>query len=169
MSQDPNDFLTGGGVPSAKFPTIGTLVKGTVLDFEMTQQTDLDGNKKTWDNGDPMMQLVVTLQTEDRDADITDDEGKRKLYVKGQMRNAIGEALKKAGARLEKGATLAVKYTADGEVAKRGHNPPKQYVAAFQAPTVGADDLLGTSGAPSAAPAPAPEPAGGGVADDELL
>ena len=58
-------FLNSSGSPSAKFPTIGVTVKGTILDTEVMQQTDFQtGQPKTCDNGEPMMQLVVTLETE---------------------------------------------------------------------------------------------------------
>lgn len=156
---DVNTFLLAGGTPSAKFPTIGTLVKGTIVESEVTQQTDLEGTPKVWSDGKPMLQAVVTLQTAERDPDVDGDTGLRKLYVKGQMQAAVRDAIKQSGASgLEIGGTLAVKYTADKPAEKRGHNPAKQYVAQYAAPTSGTDatnDLLGGSSAPSSEqPAP---------------
>ena len=160
---DANDFLLSGGVPAAKFPTIGTLVKGTIEGSEVTQQTDFtSGAKKFFDNGDPMMQVVITLQTDERDPQVADDDGLRKLYVKGQMQAAVREALRQAGARLERGGTLAVQYVEDKPSEKRGLNPAKQYRAQYQPPTIGAaNDLLG-----GGQPAPAPSP---GVPANDLI
>ena len=85
---DPNAFLMGGGAKSAKFDNEGDKVVGTILDMQVKQQTDIKtGAPRTWDNGDPMMQLVVTLQTDARDDE--DDDGQRTLYVKGQMQRAV--------------------------------------------------------------------------------
>lgn len=140
-----NDFLLGGGMPSAKFPTIGTIVKGIIESAVVTDQTDLDGNVRTWNDGNPRKQVVITLATDERDTTIMDDEGLRKLYVKGHMTIALREALKKAGAKsIEVGATLAVRYDSDGQALKVGHNAPKQYVAQYQAPvaSISADDLI---------------------------
>lgn len=152
MSDSANDFLMGGGgAPSAKFPTIGTTVKGTIVSFETTQQIDFATKlPKKWDDGNPMMQLVVTLQTEERDPDEPDDDGKRRLFVKSQMREAVADAVRAVGGNgLEHGATLAVRYESD-KPSQRG-NPTKIYRAQYQRPTadvgagsgVSADDLIG--------------------------
>lgn len=150
MSIDPNDLLLGGGgAPAAKFPTIGTTVKGTVLNSEVTQQIDFATQKpKFYDDGNPAMQVVITIQTDERDPSIEDDDGRRRLFVRGQMRTAVGEALRAAGAKLEKGGTIAVQYAED-KPSNKG-NPAKQYRAQYQAPSVqaAANDLLGV-GAPA--------------------
>ena len=150
---DVNNFLLAGGVPSAKFPTIGTVVKGSIVASEVNQQTDFTSNTpKFYDDGKPMMQAVITLQTDERDPDINDDDGLRKLYVRGQMLAAVREAIKAAKAELEIGGILAVQYASDKASEKRGFNPAKQYVAQYQPPATGTaatNDLLG-----STAPAP---------------
>lgn len=150
---DVNAFLMGGGVRSAKFETIGDKVTGTVVAAEVTQQTDITtGAPKTWDNGDPMMQLVVTLATDQRDPDDPDDTGERKLYLKGgkptTSLGAVKAAIKAAGAKgIEVGATLALAYTGDGEPTKRGFNAPKEYAAKYTAPPAidptAVDDIFG--------------------------
>jgi hypothetical protein len=67
---DPNAFLMGGGGRSAKFATIGDKIDGEITATEVTQQTDFtDGTPKTWPDGNPMMQLVITLQTDEREDD----------------------------------------------------------------------------------------------------
>ncbi|MGZ4610440.1 MAG: hypothetical protein ACXV2H_09310 [Actinomycetes bacterium] len=152
---DPNDWLMSGGARSAKFPEVGTIVKGTITTPPtLSQQTDFTtGALKTWDDGKPMMQLIVTIATDEKD-DVEDD-GLRSLYVKGAMQAAVKDAIRKAGARgLEVGGTIAVKYTGDGVAKQRGMNPPKQFAAQYVAPTAKAvDDFLATPEPASAAPA----------------
>lgn len=147
MSNDNvNDFLLGGGgAPSAKFPTVGTTVKGTVVSNDVTQQTDFTtGEPKKWKDGSPMMQVVVTLQTDERDPAIDNDDGQRRIYVRGQMTNAVRDALRDAKCKLAVGGTLAVQYVADKASDKPGLNPAKQYRAQYQPPSSdAANNLLG--------------------------
>lgn len=136
--QAPNadDFLMGGGgAPTAKFPTPGAILTGRITEKPtVEQQRDIQtGEKKFWPDGNPMMQLVVTVQTDERDPSIEDDDGRRRLFVKGVMKNAIADAVRAAGARgLEVGGTLTVTYTHDGIAKQRGFSPPKQYSAQYQ-------------------------------------
>jgi hypothetical protein len=163
MSIDPNvnDFFQGGGGASAKFPTPGTTIKGTVVRSVRTQQTNFDtGELAFWDEAktQPKWQVVITLATDERDPDIEDDEGHRNLYVRGQMQKAVGDALAKAKAKLEVGGTLAVQYTGDGEPPRRGLNPPKLYTAAYKPPVAqldGRDLLAAEQVSAGAQPAPA--------------
>lgn len=129
-----NALLDGGG-SSARFETIGDLVKGTIISATTSQQTDfVTREPKTWKNGDPMMQVVIRLQTDERDPDNATDTGERSLYVDSRgKREALKEALRRANAKLEVGGMLAMQYTGDGE-AERGMNPPKQYRAEYAAP-----------------------------------
>lgn len=141
--------LLAGGAPSAKFPTPGTTVKGKVISAEVTQQTDFaTGEVKTWDDGSPRLQIVLTVQTDERDPEITDDQGERRIFVKGQMLTALKQALRAVGARdITPGDTIAVQYTGDGE-AKRGMNAPKLYAVQVRkgSPT---GDLLGGQDTPA--------------------
>jgi hypothetical protein len=134
----------GGGAPSVKWPTVGTKVVGEIVETATTQQTDFDdGSPKFWKDGSPKMQAVITLQTDERDPDVPDDDGKRRLFVSSwRMRDAIRDAIKTAGARhLEHGGKLAVQYTSDGVDEAGTGNPPKIYTAQYKPP------------APTAAPA----------------
>ena len=146
-----NDLLFGSGVPTAKFPVAGTTVKGTIVKAESTQQTDFDTGKPKFydDSGKPMMQIEVTLRTEDRDPEIDNDDGTRRLFVKGHMLVALRAAVKQAGATdLSAGDSLAVKYVEDGEPTRRVEPPPKQYVAQYKIGTSPAGaSLLGDSNA----------------------
>ena len=154
MSNDVNDFLFAEGGKSFKFTNLGDTVKGEIVKAEIRQQTNLEGQLLTWDDGSPRKQLVITLQTDEHDSD--DDDGIRTIYAKGgnfevargegtSMRNAIADAVKDAGAdRLEPGDELAVAFTGESK-ARRGYSPAKLYVAGFKkaAHSVKATDLFG--------------------------
>ncbi|WP_063735586.1 hypothetical protein [Streptomyces sp. RTd22] len=129
-----DDFLMGGGVPSAKFPAIGTSVSGRITERPtVEQQRDYTtGDLKFWDDGKPQMQLVVTLATSERDPENPEDDGARRLYVKGQMKNAVASAVRQAGARgLEVGGVLSVMYSGDGERKNPRFNAPKNFSAEY--------------------------------------
>lgn len=158
-----NDFLMGGGTISAKFPEIGTTVTGRIArEPEVQQQRDYaTGELKFWDDGKPMQQLQVVLATDERDPEVADDNGERALYIKGNLLKAVREAVRKAGAKgLDVGGTLTVTYSGDGEVSKRGFNPPKLYTAVYAPPAKQADEFVsGAPAAPAATP-PVQPPAG---------
>ncbi len=149
--QDSNDFLFAGGSPAAKFPTPGTVVKGAIVSTRVTDQTDLNtGDVKRFTNGDAMKQLLVTLQTDERSADIDADDGQRTLYAKGGQGGML-EAIRKAArphGGLHPGGVLAVKYTGDGQAKQRGFNPPKLYAAQYTPPAQSLDFADGGDDAP---------------------
>lgn len=146
MSSNETDaFLLGGGVPSAfgEHDPVGHTVAGTISEPPtIRQQTDMkDGTPLTWSNGDPRMQLIVTLQTDLRgDAD---DDGRRRLYVKGStdpgsksLRAAIAGAVRSAGANgLAVGGRLTVRYVGEEPAKTRGFNPRKLWAAQYTPPT----------------------------------
>lgn len=134
---DPNDLLAGGG-KSAKFPNIGDTVEGTIVDFTTSQQTDIDGTPKTWDDGSPRWQIVLTMQTTEREDDA--DDGLRKLYAKGNLLTELKAAVKASGEKLAVGGVVKARYDADGE-AKRGYSPPKLFKVKYTPPAPRAVDL----------------------------
>jgi hypothetical protein len=165
--QAPNadDFLMGGGgAPTAKFPTPGTVVSGRITQKPtVEQQRDIKtGDNKFWSDGNPMMQLVVTVQTELRDPTIDEDDGRRRLFVKGAMKNVVADAVRNAGDRgLEVGGTLAITYTHDGVAKERGMSPPKQYTATYTPAAVAALHTPDPGQAPAPQQYAAPTPPAG--------
>ncbi|WP_018254002.1 hypothetical protein [Salinispora mooreana] len=156
-----NELLMGGGVKSAAFPTVGTCVSGRVVrEPEARQQTTPEGVAKTFDNGDPMMQIIVQVHTDERDPQDADDDGVRALYIKGNMLSAVRDAVRKSGAKgIEVGATLTVTYTGDGEKKRAAWSAPKLYSATYTAPPAPASNILmgqPTTPAPQAVPAVTP-------------
>lgn len=166
MSIDPNDFLMGKGVKSAQFPDgqYGATVGGTIVRRpEVRQQTDFDdGKPKFYDNGDPMMQLVVQVTTSLRDPQSPEDDGVRAFYVKGNMQEAVRNAVRVSGAKgLEVGGTLTITYTGDVPNKRGRGKPAKQYTAAYQPPANAAADAFLNGPARDetpARPAPASQP-----------
>lgn len=146
---DPNTFLLASGVPSFKFTTIGATAKGIIESLDMQQQNDFESGAPLWwdeNKTQPKMQLRIVLATDEHDGE--DDDGRRAIYVKGEMQKAVRDAIKAAGAdKIEEGGTLAVQYHADGEPPKKGMNKPKLYKAQYKQPSitpsaVAVDDLL---------------------------
>ena len=133
MTDDAMALLMGETVPAVKFPEVGSKVTGQVVKVEKGQQRDfMSKEPKTWPDGQPMLQVIVTLQTDERDDE--DDDGQRKLYVaKPAMRNAIRAAIEESGGKpaVITGGTLSVKRTEDGE-AERGMSAPHTYAAKFE-------------------------------------
>lgn len=160
-----NDFLMGGGVKSASFPDgqYGTEVGGPVVrEPKLRQQTDFDdGKPKFYDNGDPMNQVIIHVQTGLRDPLDPEDDGVRALYVKGQMREAVRDGVKAAGGTgVAMGGELYVKYIRD-EPNGRGRGKEKKiYSARYVLPAAKAagDWLLGGGNVPPAAAPPAGPP-----------
>lgn len=114
-------------LPSAKFPEIGTVVEGVVVEIGTSLVPDFDdrgrpnGVKVDEQTGEARTQVDVTL---DRNG------SKSVLHTDGAIFYAIGRALAEIGAEdLEVGDTLAVTYTGDGEPTAKGRNAPKQYSA----------------------------------------
>lgn len=147
---DPNSFLMGGG-RSASLKEPGDKVSGEIVDMAIVQQTDyVTKEPKFWGNGDPMMQLVVTLET-DLSEDPQDD-GQRRVYLKGGRKptasqGAVAAAVKAAGAsKLEKGGRLSIGVTGIGQPSAPGLNPPKEFAAKYEPPAAGVnpDDIFGS-------------------------
>lgn len=137
-SHDLKGFFAGGAA-AAKFEdrAFGTVIGGEIVEEpRMQQQRDYESNEPLYyQDGNPQMQMVVVVQAQPA---TSEDDGRRAFYIKGQLRQAVGEALRKVGADVpERGGKLWVKYTEDKETTlkngRRG-NPQKIYVAKYEAP-----------------------------------
>lgn len=147
--------LLDTSAPGAKFPSVGTRVAGVVVeDAVERQQRDFDdGSLLFWDDGNPRMQLVVTIDTGVRDPMVEDDDGHRTLYVKGDMLRAVREACRRAGVKaIKQGGKIAVTFVREEPLpkGKRG-NPKKIYAAEYLPPSGGS--LLAEPVAAERAPA----------------
>lgn len=132
---EANDFLmSSGGATSAKFENINDGVKGTIENAEVRAQTDIKtGEPLFWNDGNPRKQLVITIATDLHESD--EDDGRRRVFAKGQMLAELRDAVKGAGATgVEEGGFFAVQYVKDGEQTQRGFNPPKHYKVWYKRP-----------------------------------
>lgn len=157
------DFLMSSGAPTAKFPVIGTVVRGVVTAMDKQQQTDIDGNLLTWENGQPRWQVVITLDTDERDPAIENDTGERRVYAKWKLIEAVRKAVRESGwdgPSLD-GGTLAIKFVAEEPPARRGLSPTKLYAAKYTPPPAASTaDLMDDD---------EPEPvSASAVADDDI-
>src|SRR5574343_994515 len=166
-SMSADDFFNEGA-PSA-IATIkalgdspGTTIGGPIVEIgEPVQQKDVTtGALAVWPDGNPKMMLPVTVATELRDPSISDDDGHRTFWVSGNLKKAIGAALRQAGAKLAVGGVLQVTFTGYGEAKTRGYNAPREWTVVYTPPAHGAGFFeepaasVGTPAAPQTAPAP---------------
>lgn len=126
------DSLLGPVIKSVIWPEIGASVSGTVLSLKSALQTNLDGEVRTYENGDIRMQVIVTLQTDEVEDD--DDDGVRKLYIRGAMVKSVRAEMARNKVRgLRPGGHLTVTYIEDGP-AQKGKNPAKLFSVAYEPP-----------------------------------
>lgn len=138
---DANDVLFGSNAPSAKFDNPGTTVGGTITAPPRTKQEKewnnatrrSDGPPKFFPSGDPIMEVLVDVQTQQRDPSIQNDDGIRTIYISGKrLKDAVRDAVRQSGAqRLEVGAELHVTFTGLGEAPSVGANQPKEFAVRY--------------------------------------
>lgn len=136
---DPNEFLFGSSVPSARFNQPGDFVAGYICTPPVTREMTAFGTGELlkWPSGEQKYQVVVTLQTDQRDPSLQDDDGRRCVYIKGKnLTNAVKVAVRTAGARgLSEGGWMSVSYTND-DMTSTAPIKPKVYAVQYQAPQV---------------------------------
>jgi hypothetical protein len=129
------------GRTSARFEKPGDRYAGVVVDARKAQQTDyLTGQPKTWDNGDPIWQYVIVIETEQGDEVTVWCKGGNYVPVKGtgtSAMTAVDSAVREAGVkRLESGGQFEIVFSGLGQ-ARGGLNPPKLYTAHYTPPPSG--------------------------------
>lgn len=133
---EANQHLASRGVPSSKFEDKGDSVTGVLVDGDVQPQTDTQGNVKFRKDGvTPIMQLVITWDTNERDAKIPNDKGRRKLYCSWRLEAEIKRAVRATGADgLEVGGTLTVTFVREEKV-EGVMGKAKIYEASYVPPT----------------------------------
>lgn len=126
----------------AKFEQPGTSISGIIENVTANQIRDFKSRQpKFFDDGQPQMQVLVTINTGVTDPMVEDDDGRRTVYIKGfgLQRYAWLQALHNAGLRkaaeVRPGDRFTATFTGFGE-AKPGMNAPKlfEYVIEHQSP-----------------------------------
>lgn len=116
-----NQILMGGSnAPAWKFDEPGTTRSGTIASPPQARQEreyDRDnpggGAPKFFPSGDPIMGIVVEVDTTERDPSNPEDTGRRTFYVEGRyIKDAVRGAVRAAGANgLEVGGQITVTFT----------------------------------------------------------
>jgi hypothetical protein len=124
--------------PSAKFTNIGDSHAGRITNIAERPQTDINtGAPRTFQDGSPMMQWVITIQKQDGEVVALYAKGGKFKAVTGSgesMLTAIGLAVRAANAQaVDVGGELAVQFTGLGEQ-KPGKAAPKLFTAQYKAP-----------------------------------
>jgi hypothetical protein len=102
-------------------------------------------------------QVRIELSTDERDPEIQFDDGARTLYVKSYMRSAIGDALRRAGAKEPQiGGTLTVTFVRTEAPERPGLSASKHFEAVYEAPSPGTAEHFGTNGQVGTAQVPPP-------------
>ncbi|MCX4474837.1 hypothetical protein OOK41_31755 [Micromonospora sp. NBC_01655] len=158
---DANALLMGGGVKSVNWKDnpIGHTVIGTIAETPKVEQMKKFNSDELdfWPSGDPKMQIVVTLQTDQRDPANEQDDGKRRLHISPRMMSPVREAVQRIGAKgLEIGGRLAVRRVGGSGAV----GDPYTFAAEYGAPAIDPGSLLGGNGGGQPAQAPvSPAPA----------
>lgn len=127
-----DDFLTeSNSLPAASLKNVGDRVEGTILQTRKLEDRDMDGELRTWPNGDPKHVWVFDLDT---------GTEQQALWVRGNLVTAIKDAARAGDVRNLVGAKLTVEHHALGEPKQKGYHPPKLYRAKIVAAQPTTDD-----------------------------
>lgn len=138
-TQSVNDLLNGASGPAAfKFDKVGDTAKGRITKLDTMQVRDYKTQQpRYYDDGNPIMQIVITLEQENGE--------ETRVFCKPAAKAAIRTAVQAAEAEgLEVNGTLAVQYSGDEPADQPGLNPKKQFTAQYKAPVnnISANELL---------------------------
>jgi hypothetical protein len=124
------DAFLAGRPPAVKFADIGDMATGVIQDLFLQQERVYNSQDlKFWDDGRPVMQLVVILRMAGQDPDL------QTLYVGRAMREAIAGAIQDAKVKgLRRGGTLCVRHTGVEPARTPGAKGAKLYDAAYDPP-----------------------------------
>lgn len=134
----------------AQFPQPGATVAGTITEIsDQKQATKWNPDPKAkreldfWPSGDPVMEVWVTVQTQDRDPQDPEDTGLRTIVItvnqkKGGQLAAIIDACEAAGAETPLvGGFLVLTMVGYDPESKNAQNPRKLYQAQYRPPAPG--------------------------------
>lgn len=114
---DANKHLQSTGNPGLKFESVGDTHEGTLTDVDLQPQTNPEGEVQKFPSGDTKMQLILTLQTDERDPKVVGDTGVRKAYLSWRAERKLKDAYKAAGAEgLEPNAHIRITFTGEEKV-----------------------------------------------------
>lgn len=180
MSDNYDDLLGGRVTPSASFKgsfpiawdgVIEDVTRNPAYEYDPSKPSNR-GAQKFWPDGNPVMNVWVTLKTDVRDPQVQDDDGRRVLVLDSKNKlEAVQAAVRESRASFAKGGRLYIEWYGNDPNGKNPDNPPKLYRARYAGPDLlagaGAPPTPAASGAPATngwgqqAPAPAAPATGG--------
>ncbi len=120
-------FLAGSdSLPGFKFTNVGDKLVGQITEARQVPDRDLEGNIRTWPNGDERTVWVFDVDTD------SDGVADHSLWVRGNMYTVLRDAIAKAGVATV-GALISVEHHALGDPPKKGYHAPKLFKAAAKA------------------------------------
>ena len=157
-----NDLLAGGA-KTIKFDSIGETITGIIQSVTTRQVTTFgSGQPEFWDDGNPKMQIVITIQSDD----LEDGEGSFYAKAWGSDKQALAAGIAAAGLTADQalapGNQITITHTELRPHKNPAFNASKIYSFDFVAkasPGVTAALSTPTPTAPAATPAQAPAPA----------
>lgn len=156
----PDEWLKGGKGSPAYFKRgdqYGKKLVGKIVKVSVQQERDFKtSDLKFYNDGNPIQQLVIELQTEYRDAADPDDKGLRRTFLKNRHKPALIKAVQAGGGEvLQVGAIFTQEYTGDTDNDDPKMNPSRDYTFTYVSP---ANVALLAGAAPNAEkPADAPK------------
>jgi hypothetical protein len=119
-----------------KYSPPGTRVGGTIVSRDLFQATDpKTRQKKTWDDGNPIMKAVIVVQTDARED--ADDDGQRGIYVNwygDDLRNLKASIEQTGDSDLRIGGWFGAHFVREEPPAAPGLNGRKVYEYRYQPP-----------------------------------
>lgn len=173
MSGNYDDLLGGRVTPSASFKgqfpiewegVVDDVTRNPAYEYDPSKPSNR-GAQKFWPDGNPVMNVWVTLITDIRDPNIQGDDGRRVLVLDSKNKlEAVQQAVRETGTSFEKGGRLRIQWYGNDPAGKNPDNPPKLYRAQWTPPTF--DNALGggwgqQQPGPTGPAAPAPQATGG--------
>lgn len=150
----PDEWLKGGkGAPSyfKKGDQFGKKLTGLITSITLQQERDyLSGDPKFYDDGNPIQQLVLEVQTEERDPADPKDKGLRRTFLKNRHKGALMAAVEEGGGSvLQKGARFTQEFTGTTPNADPKMNDSRDYKFTYVSP---ANVALQAGAAPKSEP-----------------
>jgi hypothetical protein len=138
MSYDDIDdlFSAGGGPATAKLSRPGDTAEGIIYKMDRLAETDDDGNVVMDPRTNkPKPLLVFHLITKQRNPEVEDDDGTRRLWAKGNLLWSIQNALREQGLKPRLGGMLRSRVDSLKPNTNPKRKPMKQHVSQYWAPT----------------------------------
>lgn len=130
MIDDSVNEALEGGSPAWKPTKVGDSIALRISGARMANQTELGtGKVKTWDDGSPMKQLVLSGTAEPSGEDL-------RIFAKSNMYKAIRAAIQESGAKLAVGGLLKVRMIGEEPSKTPGYSPTKLFEAKYEAPAI---------------------------------